>query len=176
MTSEKHMKKVGTIFNRVIKNATDERVQVVYYDEDNVYCTDGHRAFMVKGSAADYDFTKTEYGDAVLRMIRPTLENHNEAFTLPTVAEVKQYIKDNGYKRSKSYEAYYQLDNKVYVNAFYLLDALEVVPDAKGYWTGKMMRLGSHKEKYRCAGGIHITDGENLCLLMPIVAPVDGNL
>lgn len=184
------IKKATKIYDRIIKLCSDDRYKKIYSWAGNLYATNGYAIYMIKNTPVvdnsngidfvDFEFkSKVVHEDTLENMIRPHL-HYNTEFYLPTIKELKAYIKEHGYSRSgaKLFDARYKLENNIYVNAFFLLDALELCKSkpfewAKGRWSGEKIYLGNEKQYCVCKGTIEIVsaDGNNAAWIAPIKAP-----
>lgn len=174
-TEKSYAKKISTIYDRAVKLNNSGKYKAVYHWAGNLYATNEYAVYMVKGIPMDFEFKSKVVDDNSLEnMIRPML-HYNTEFSPPTIEELKAYIKEHGYSRAKReiFKAIYKLENEVYINAFYLLDALELCgEDAKGYWSGEISYIGENKKYYISKGAIEVasTDGNNAAWIMPIKA------
>ncbi len=178
-----YINKVTTIYDRAVKLNNSDKYKVVYSWAGNLYASNGYAIYMVKGIPMDFEFKSKVIDDNSLEnMIRPMLHYDTE-FYPPTIEELKAYIKEHGYSRSgaKLFDARYKLENNIYVNAFFLLDALELCKSkpfewAKGRWSGEKIYLGNEKQYCVCKGTIEIVsaNGNNAAWIMPIKAPRYG--
>lgn len=115
-------RKVKTVFERVIRNAKNEKMKNIYSWKGFLYCTDGYRIFKIKGDAEELNFdSKVIEADDLYILLEKSIGSDNYvSFGLPTKENLQKYAKEQQLKRTKGnlFKAHYELENTIHINPF----------------------------------------------------------
>jgi hypothetical protein len=171
-------KKIKTVFERIANfKKNNDNLKAIFYYKGYLYCMNGYMAIKVKGNPDDISF------DSEVKTLDDTVERYfanqkseNVTFDLPSIEQLKADIRERMYSRAKGklFDAKYRIVDKAYVNAFFLLDAMTILPKAYGSWSGTIAT--SHDKDgningYYAKGVIHIISPEGEAIICPIKVP-----
>lgn len=122
----------------ILKASANERFYGAWYDENNKFCLiSGYHAVRLNESVGGIPMLPENQEKFNLSQCYPKIDNNSNVLELPTIGELKTYIKK---EKTENPEKYKQKSNAVLfnfgynkpaVNAKYLLDILTIFPDLK---------------------------------------------
>jgi len=124
-----YTKKQITVFKRVL--AVDKRTDKQMIGKNGVYISSPFYGFRLGAGAKVDGLDSTDQTTFPATVDRIMDTEHAADYPLPTRAEVKQFIAENGLKRNKPGRKAMDIGGGHFFNPFYLLDVYDVFGDAE---------------------------------------------
>ena len=180
----------GIIYDRyrkMIQDGKDPLMKGTYYNGRIYLCFD-HMGFCMKPDSLPEDIFIAPNGidnSKVYNLMKNSYNGvGNDRIKLPSITELKAFIKEHNLKRRQSLSnmdkpwiraCRYKLNDYNYVNVFYLLDAITLIPDGVCYGYNKWIYsqwTNREGNKIRLYHPIKIENSEGeWAIIMPIRPP-----
>lgn len=115
------------VLKRIVKNAPNDSLRGCWISDGKTVFCDGYLCFRLNDLYSEISRAFPPCAGIDVSRFFPA-ELPARRVDLPAVAELKAYAAQNGDKRGKFPVKPYELAPRVYVNPFFLIDAMEVLP------------------------------------------------